>query len=145
MNGEDIMSKEGAAAIFKGANKCFEIRKYPVVSPSENQVLLSLKLSGICGTDVHIHHGRLAMPENDMIIGHEFIGKIEELGEGVEYEGLGQPLEVGDNCIACFYLHWLEGVLRRVWMSMLVVRNFQGFTGLLVWDWQQLPTLWRPM
>jgi len=95
------MSKEGAAAIFKGADKCFEIRKFPVVSPREKQVLLSLKLSGICGTDVHIHNGRLAMPENDMIIGHEFIGKIEELGEGAEYDGLGQPLEVGDNCIAC--------------------------------------------
>ncbi len=100
-NGEDIMSKKGSAAVFKGAGRCFEIRKYPVVSPSENQVLLSLKFSGICGTDVHIHEGRLPTPENDMIIGHEFIGTIEELGEGVESDGLGQPLEVGDNCIAC--------------------------------------------
>lgn len=93
--------KQGKAAVFKGPENKFEVKEFPVTSPADNQVLLSLERSGICGTDIHIHKGRLPMPEQDMIIGHEFIGKIEELGAEATVDGLGQNLSVGDNCIAC--------------------------------------------
>jgi len=56
--------------------------------------------SGVCGTDVHIHAGRLGMPDFPLIIGHEFTGTVEALGsEGCD--GLGRPLAVGDRVIAC--------------------------------------------
>ncbi|MHC4883862.1 MAG: zinc-binding dehydrogenase [Planctomycetota bacterium] len=89
------------AAVFDGKDRSFRVEEYEVVDPVAGEVLLSLERSGICGTDVHIAEGRLAMPEQDLIIGHEFTGRIEKLGEGVSVDGLGNPLAVGDYAIAC--------------------------------------------
>lgn len=76
--------KTAKAAIFKGENKPFEVKEYPLSSPSPGQALLKLCISGVCGTDVHICHGRLSMP-SPLIIGHEFIGEVEEInGSGFE-------------------------------------------------------------
>ncbi|MBQ4573671.1 MAG: alcohol dehydrogenase catalytic domain-containing protein [Clostridia bacterium] len=81
------------AAIFTGINKPFEIREYPITKPEAGIAAMSLVASGVCGTDLHIHSGRLASPPNH-IIGHEFIGRIEDLGEGIE------NLRVGDYVIS---------------------------------------------
>jgi len=82
--------KMAKAAIFMGENKDFEVREYPVSKPLAGQALLKLCISGVCGTDVHIQHGRLAMP-SPLILGHEFLGEIEEIN--------GSGFEVGDKVI----------------------------------------------
>lgn len=82
--------KAGKAAVFVGANKDFEVREYPVSKPPAGQALLKMRLSGVCGTDVHIHHGRLGMP-TPLILGHEFVGEIEAIN--------GKGFEVGDKVI----------------------------------------------
>lgn len=89
------MSK-AKAAVFMGANKPFEIREYDVVSPKEGYARLSLIASGVCGTDVHMHTGRLGC-EPGGIIGHEFVGRIEEIS-AVDSEKWG--LKVGDAVIS---------------------------------------------
>lgn len=60
------------AALFKGPQQPFEIREYPLLPPEKGTVRLDLIACGVCGTDVHIHDGRLpaAFPS---IIGHEFV------------------------------------------------------------------------
>ena len=73
--------RKAKAAVFVGANKDFEVREYPLAKPSPGQALLKLCISGICGTDLHIHEGRLGMP-SPLIIGHEFIGEIFEINKG---------------------------------------------------------------
>lgn len=92
---------KGKAVVFNGENKSWKINEFPVVSPNAGQVSLSLERSGICGTDVHILQGKLPMPPQDMIIGHEFCGKILELGENVSMDGLGNAIKTGDLAIAC--------------------------------------------
>ncbi len=93
------MSKR-TAAVFVGAKKPLEITSFEAVAPAPGTALIKLAYSGVCGTDVHIHEGRLGMPDFPLIIGHEFTGTIEALGsEGCD--GLGQPLAVGDRVIAC--------------------------------------------
>jgi len=82
--------KTGKAAIFVGANIPMELREYPVTSPQNGQALLKMRISGICGTDIHIMHGRLEMP-SPLILGHELVGKIEEIN--------GEGFEIGDNVI----------------------------------------------
>lgn len=84
------MLKMAKAAVFMGENKEFEVREYPVSKPLAGQALLKLCISGVCGTDVHIHHGRLGMP-TPLILGHEFVGEIEEINES--------GFEVGDKVI----------------------------------------------
>ena len=70
--------EKAKAAVFEGAGKPFELRDFPVVAPPAGMARLSLLASGVCGTDVHIHKGRLAMPAH-RIIGHEFVGTVEEI------------------------------------------------------------------
>lgn len=84
------------AAVYVGANKPFEVREFDVVEPPAGYGRSQLIASGVCGTDLHIHNGKLdeAAPA---IIGHEFIGKLDAL-DPAEGEKFG--LKVGDNVIA---------------------------------------------
>lgn len=91
----------GKVAVFNGKGKPFQIEQYGVAPPGPGEVLLKLSYSGICGTDVHIHDGFMAMPEMPLVIGHEFSGTVEKLGTGARTDGLGTPLTKGDAAIAC--------------------------------------------
>jgi len=72
--------------------------------------LVRTEMAGICGTDVHLWKGELpiALP---VILGHETVGRIEHLGEGLDRDWTGQPLQAGDrvtwnsstSCGRCFY------------------------------------------
>ncbi|MEK6796981.1 MAG: alcohol dehydrogenase catalytic domain-containing protein [Spirochaetota bacterium] len=96
-----MMSHAAKAAVFNGVGKPMDIRSYPLIAPGKGDVSLRMIASGICGTDVHIVKGRLALPAMDVIIGHEFIGEITGLGDGVTTDGLGNAIAVGDKAIAC--------------------------------------------
>jgi len=90
----------GLAAVYTAAGKEMEIRRYPVKEPKGGDVLLRLELSGICGTDVHICEGRLPLA-GPMILGHEFIGRVQALGPRARADGLGNALAQGDAAVAC--------------------------------------------
>lgn len=96
------MVKTGKAAVFVGAQQPLEIREYEVVAPEGANVLLRLRRSGVCGTDIHILEGRLPVPA-PVIPGHEFIGEVIALNDCAS-DGLGEPLAVGDTAIACVAL-----------------------------------------
>ena len=95
-----MQEQSARAAVFTGSGKPLEIREYPVVAPTGGDALLSLQASGICGTDIHIVTGRLAIPPT-FIPGHEFIGKVEQLGPKAQKDALGRRLALGDLAIAC--------------------------------------------
>ena len=78
-----------------------EIVTREVAAPGAGEALLRLAFSGICGTDVHIHEGCLAMPAMPLVIGHEFSGTVAALGTEPAADGLGAPLACGDAVIAC--------------------------------------------
>lgn len=97
-----MKNNKAAAAVFVGANKPFELREYPITELPEGYAGLSLLASGVCGTDLHIHSGHLGCG-TPAIIGHEFIGRIEQIPDGA-VGGDGNPLKEGDNAlcyIAC--------------------------------------------
>lgn len=87
------------AAVFVGANEPMDIRKYPIVRPGKGDVMLKLRRSGICGTDIHILEGRLPIPP-EFIPGHEFIGEVLDTGPDAETDALGSKLTAGDLAIA---------------------------------------------
>ncbi|MCI8387700.1 MAG: alcohol dehydrogenase catalytic domain-containing protein [Clostridiales bacterium] len=84
------------AAVFMGENRPFEVREFEVTETPAGYGRSELIASGVCGTDVHIHRGKLG---NDApaIIGHEFVGKLVDLDEN---EGVRYGLKKGDNVIA---------------------------------------------
>jgi threonine dehydrogenase-like Zn-dependent dehydrogenase len=84
------------AAVFMGAHKDFEVREFEITETPKGYGRLELIASGICGTDLHFHNGKLAI-DPPTVIGHEFVGKITDLDEK---EGEKYQLRVGDNVIA---------------------------------------------
>jgi threonine 3-dehydrogenase len=62
------------------------MEEVPVPEPGTNEVLIRLEKTAICGTDVHIHHWNDWAQRNikpGLVIGHEFVGIIERMGDGV--------------------------------------------------------------
>src|SRR3954465_6731962 len=99
------------AAVMTEYDAPFEMREFPIPESLEpGAALVKVKLAGICGTDVHLWHGQLPIPL-PVILGHETLGVIEELGDGLGTDWLGQPLAAGDritwsssiNCNECYY------------------------------------------
>lgn len=61
--------------------------------PGPGQALLRVRASGICGTDVHIREGRFALPL-PLRMGHEPVGEVEALGDGVRSLAIGDRVGV---------------------------------------------------
>lgn len=75
----------------------------PVYAPGKGEVLLHIKATGICGSDIHFWKtGRIGtlVFEGDCIIGHEASGIVLQCGEGVDH------LKPGKSCY-CTKLHSL--------------------------------------
>lgn len=77
----------------------------PVIDETFN-VLVKMTASGICGSDVGIYHGTNAAATYPRVIGHEIVGVVDQIGEGVTKVKLGdrviidQVLPCG-HCYAC--------------------------------------------
>ncbi|MEP6714658.1 MAG: zinc-binding dehydrogenase [Terriglobia bacterium] len=99
------------AAVLEAFNEPLAIRSYPhPEDPAAGEALIRVEIAGICGTDVHLWLGQLAIPLPN-IMGHESAGIVEKLGAGLERDWLGEPLREGDRvtwassiaCNECFY------------------------------------------
>ena len=61
-----------------------EIRDIPEPAPGPGEIKIEVKAAAICGSDLHIFHDLIAIPQNPpFVLGHEFCGVIAEVGEGV--------------------------------------------------------------
>ena len=91
------------AAIFDGQD--ISIKEIPKPELEDSQVLIRIKASGICGTDVAIVKGYLPTP-TPLILGHEFAGEIVEVGKKVNKDWLGKRVtsEINSNIdFECYY------------------------------------------
>jgi len=87
--------------VFLGNRQC-EVREFPVFEPGNGEVRISMKASGICGSDLHVY--RSAQPGNH-IQGHESCGVVEKLGPNVTKLKLGDRVAVQHHqgCGQCYY------------------------------------------
>ena len=86
-----------------------ELRQVPVPQPGPGEVLIKVHKTAICGTDVHIYNWDPWAVEHikpPMTIGHEYVGEIAALGEGVTGLRIGQRVS-GEGHITC---HRCNGV-----------------------------------
>ena len=74
------MKRTAKAAVFTGVDQPFDIREYDVEPTPAGMATLDLIASGVCGTDLHIHRGKIPLPA-PAIIGHEFVGRVAEIAE----------------------------------------------------------------
>lgn len=84
------------------------IEREPIVSPESGEVLVRVMRGGICGSDLHYYldggFGPIRVRE-PIIIGHEFAGYVEALGQGVEHLEIGDRVAVNPSlpCGECLY------------------------------------------
>ena len=71
----------------------------PVID-EHNNVLVKVKASGICGSDVGIYHGTNAAATYPRVIGHEIVGEIVEVGPNATTRKLGERVII-DQVVAC--------------------------------------------
>ena len=85
-------------AVFKGDGELvLEKRPIPKLE-NPGDVLVQVEAVGICGTDVHILRVPPVHPATrDVILGHEFAGRIAEVGSAVENVAVGDPVAVDPN------------------------------------------------
>ena len=79
------------------------LTKVPVPTPGPGEVLIKIRKTAICGTDVHIYEWNGWAEKNivpPITIGHEYIGEIAELGEGVTNFKVGQKVS-GEGHLVC--------------------------------------------
>ncbi|EGL8728809.1 alcohol dehydrogenase catalytic domain-containing protein [Escherichia coli] len=65
-----------------------------IPTPSAGEVRVKVKLAGICGSDSHIYRGHNPFAKYPRVIGHEFFGVIDAVGEGVESARVGERVAV---------------------------------------------------
>jgi threonine dehydrogenase-like Zn-dependent dehydrogenase len=92
------------AAVFHGVGNV-SVDEVPRPKAEANQAVIRVTLTTICGTDLHIVRGEYRVAHG-LILGHEPVGVIEELGPGVEGYEIGQRVLVGaitpcGQCRAC--------------------------------------------
>ncbi|MFW9767419.1 MAG: zinc-binding dehydrogenase [Candidatus Thorarchaeota archaeon] len=66
-----------------------ELRELDVPKPKRDEVLIEVAAAGICGTDIHIKHDQ-AFYTPPVVLGHEYSGKVVEVGEDVTSVATGQ-------------------------------------------------------
>lgn len=82
------------AVVMPGPRRPLEVRELPEPELEDGSVLLETVASEVCGTDVHLHHGRLSGVPYPIIPGHVSVGRVVE-SRGVEADALGQELKAG--------------------------------------------------
>ena len=90
------MPKTGRAAVYEKPNTPFVLKDYPLRPVRTGEVLVRITMATICRSDIHSWEGKRPNPCPG-ILGHEIIGVIEEIGEGIEKDMRGQPLGVGER------------------------------------------------
>ncbi|MEG1525761.1 MAG: alcohol dehydrogenase catalytic domain-containing protein [Clostridia bacterium] len=93
------------ALVYHGPND-MRMEDVPTPQPAEGEVRLQIKAVGICGSDLHGYLGLTGRRTPPMMMGHEFTGVVETLGEGVNNLCIGErvacyPVSFCGHCDRC--------------------------------------------
>ncbi len=77
-----------------------------VPTPEPEQVLIRVRACGVCRTDLHVVDGELTHPKLPLVLGHQIVGTVVEVGEKVQQFSRGDRVGVpwlGSTCNHCRY------------------------------------------
>lgn len=99
------------ALVFHAPGK-ISLDRVPIPRPGYGEVVTRVTLTTICGTDVHILKGEYSVRPG-LVIGHESVGVIHEIGPGVSGYRVGERVLVGaitpcGQCSYCLSAHWSQ-------------------------------------
>jgi 2-desacetyl-2-hydroxyethyl bacteriochlorophyllide A dehydrogenase len=87
----------------------FEVREVEIPPLTPGAVLGRIVMAGVCGTDVHILHGKVPV-RTPAVLGHENVARVEAIGGDEQlYDVVGKPVQIGDlitwlpkSCMQCY-------------------------------------------
>src|SRR5918993_3829862 len=108
---QETLTMRGKSAILDGPDGAFIVAEADVPDPDPNGVLVRQELCGICGTDAYVYRGGLPGVTFPIVLGHETVGVVEQLGANIHEDSTGRPLATGDrvyiqpgmSCRQCLY------------------------------------------
>ncbi|KAK1927543.1 chaperonin 10-like protein [Papiliotrema laurentii] len=91
-------------ALYYNKPRDFTIKKVPIPTINDDEILLKVDICGVCGTDAHIHEGEF-ISKFPLIPGHEAVGTVVEMGSKVTgfEKGNRVAADVGETCSYCHY------------------------------------------
>ena len=95
------------AAIVPAANASWLVKEVPTPQAEEGQVLIKIRASGLCYTDIHQTQGHLPGPF-PRTLGHEPVGEIVALGRGVRTRKIGDRVGVPWIQASCGRCEWCQ-------------------------------------
>ena len=114
-----------------------EYTEVPVPEISDDEVLIKVKVCGICGSDTSIYTGKYAKDKLPLITGHEFWGEIAEVGKNAKGLKVGDRVAV-DICITCgtcYFCRHGDGLLCETF-TQLGIHTDGGFAEYVKAPWK---------
>ena len=93
------------AMVLDAPGQPLRLAEVEVPLPAPGQVLVRVHACGVCRTDLHIVDGELPNPKLPLILGHEVVGTVVEVGSGVTLHRVGDRVGVP-------WLAWTDGTCR---------------------------------
>lgn len=94
----------GIAMVLTAPRRPLEQRRLAWHKPRSGEILLKVHACGVCRTDLHLVDGELPHPKLPVVPGHEVVGRIVAVGDGVEHVQIGERVGVpwlGYACGTC--------------------------------------------
>jgi propanol-preferring alcohol dehydrogenase len=110
------------AMVLEEAGTPLQLKEVPVPSPNPDQILLKVQTCGVCRTDLHILDGELQNPKLPLIMGHQIVGSVVEIGENVE------RIQPGDR-IGIPWLGYTDGTCKYCQRNQENLCDHARFTG----------------
>ncbi len=94
-------------AAFLVAPRLVEVRQVEPPRAGLNEVVIEPQRAGVCGSDVSFYQGHRLPPSYPLLLGHEMVGRVRAVGDGVTKFAVGQRVVVEPNypCGTCAFCH----------------------------------------
>jgi alcohol dehydrogenase, propanol-preferring len=93
------------AMVLRNAGRPLKLAELPLPEAAAGQLRVRVEACAVCRTDVHIVDGELPDPKLPLVLGHQIVGVVDQVGEGVERVGLGDRVGIP-------WLGWTDGECR---------------------------------
>jgi threonine dehydrogenase-like Zn-dependent dehydrogenase len=92
----------GTTTVLAGVEQT-RLEEYELPRPAAGDVLVEMVRANICGSELHIWRGHHPQIRVGGVLGHEGLGRVVALGEGVTHDFAGDPLREGDRVVATYF------------------------------------------
>jgi len=88
--------------VLEKIGQALALRDLPKPKPGHGQLLVRVNTCAVCRTDLHIVDGELPNPKLPLILGHQIVGRVEQIGESVDGFATGDRVGIP-------WLGWTDG------------------------------------